>query len=94
MASGSALVGNRRCRQDKALPPLYPGLGYPPPSGYPPPGYGPGERWRVEQVFREHCERLENAEHEIRDRLAYTPYWRKRERLQYRLSEIHQERER
>jgi len=45
-------------------------------------------------VFREHCERLENTEHEIRDRLAYTPYWRKPERLQYRLSEIHQERER
>ena len=94
MASCSALVGNgaavktRRCHRfilvwDTRYP-----------SGYPPPGYGPGERWRVEQVFREHCERLENAEHEIRDRLAYTPYGEERERLQYRLGEIHQERER
>ena len=92
MASCSALVGNgaavKTCHRfilvwDTRHP-----------SGYPPPGYGPGERWRVEQVFREHCERLENTEHEIRDRLAYTPYWRKPERLQYRLSEIHQERER
>lgn len=46
------------------------------------------------QTFREHCERLESAEHEMRDRLAYTPYGEERERLQYRLGEIHQERER
>ena len=72
----------------------FPGPGYPPPSGYPPPGYGPDERWREQQAFREHCERLESAEHEIRDRLAYTPYGEERERLQYRLGEIRQERER
>ena len=52
------------------------------------------ERWREQQAFREHCERLESAEHEIRDRLAYTPYGEEREQLQYRLGEIHQERER
>jgi hypothetical protein len=51
-------------------------------------------RWREEQAFREHCERLEDAEHEIRERLAYTPYGEERERLEYRLGEIHQERER
>ena len=79
-------------RQEAA--PLYPGPGYPPPAGYPPPGYERDERWREEQAFREHCERLESAEHEMRNRIAYTPYGEERERLEYRLGEIHQERER
>jgi len=61
--------------------------------GYPPPGHGPDYRWSEAQAFREHCERLRSAEHEIRDRLAYTPYGEEREQLQYRLSQIHQERE-
>jgi len=77
--------------------PVYPGAGYAPPPGPgypPPPGYERDERGRDEQAFREHCERLDGAEHEIRDRLAHTPYGEERERLEYRLSEIHQERER
>ena len=95
------LDGQLQCTGGQPVPPprqgaapVYPGPRYPPPSGYPPPGYGPDERWREEQAFSEHCERLENAEHEIQDRLAYTPYGEERERLQYRLGEIHQERER
>ena len=78
-----------------AAPP-YPGPGYPPAPGpgYPPPGYEQDEHWREEQSFREHCERLAGAEHEIRDRLAYTPYGEERERLEYRLGEIQRERER
>ena len=95
------LDGQLQCTGGQPVPPprqgaapVYPGPRYPPPSGYPPPGYGPDERWREEQAFSEHCERLERAEHEIQDRLAYTPYGEERERLQYRLGEIHQERER
>ena len=81
-------------RQDAA--PVYPGPGYPPAPapGYPPPGYERDDRWREEQAFRENCEKLRDAEREIRDRLAYTPYGEERERLQYRLGEIHQESER
>jgi hypothetical protein len=60
--------------------PVYPGPRYPPRSGYPPPGYRPDERWREEQAFSEHCERFESAEHEIQDRLAFTPYGEERER--------------
>ena len=82
-----------RPRQGAA--PVYPGPGYfpSPGTGYPPPGHGPDYRWSEAQAFREHCERLRSAEHEIRDRLAYTPYGEEREQLQYRLSQIHQERE-
>jgi CVNH domain len=96
------LNGQLQCAGGHPVPPpapggpsAYPGPGYSPTPGYgPPPGYERGERWREEQAFRERCERLEGAEHEIRDRLAYTPYGEERERLQYRLGEIHQERER
>ena len=58
------------------------------------PGYERDDRWREEQAFRENCEKLRDAEREIRDRLAYTPYGEERERLQYRLGEIHQASER
>ena len=65
------LDGQLQCTGGQPMPPprqeaapLYPGPGYPPPAGYPPPGYGRDERWREEQAFREHCERLESAEHE------------------------------
>ena len=95
------LDGQLQCTGGQPVPPprqeaapLYPGPGYPPSSGYPPPGYERDERWREGQAFREHCERLESAEHEVQERLAYTPYGEERERLQYRLGEIHQERER
>jgi len=75
--------------------PVYPGPGYMPSpgTGYPPPAYGPDHRWSEAQAFREHCERLRSTEREIRDRLAYTPYGDEREQLQYRLGQIHQERE-
>jgi hypothetical protein len=76
--------------------PVYPGPGYPPPPspGYPPPGYERDDRWQEERAFRENCERLRGAEHEIGDRLAYTPDGEERERLQYRLGEIHQKSQR
>jgi hypothetical protein len=45
------------------------------------------ERW-------EHCERLRDREHELRDRLAYAPpYSEERGRLEHRLREVHYERE-
>ena len=45
------------------------------------------ERW-------EHCERLREREHELRDRLAYAPpYSEERERFEHRLREVHYERE-
>ena len=75
--------------------PGYPGPGYQPSpgTGYPPPGYGPDYRRSEAQAFREHCDGLRSAEREIRDRLAYTPYGEEREQLQYRLGQVHQERE-
>ena len=43
----------------------------------------------------EHCERLRDREHELRDRLAYAPpYGEERERLEHRLREVDYERER
>jgi CVNH domain len=71
--------------------PVYPGPGYPPPPdpGYPgSPRYGSGER-----AYWERCERLRNEESGIRERLAYTPYGQERERLQFRLGQINEERE-
>jgi hypothetical protein len=47
-----------------------------------------GERW-------EHCERLRDGEHKLRDRLAFAPrYGEERERLEHRLREVDYERER
>ena len=75
-------------------PPAPPRTQYPPPAGYPAPGYGPPPpRYGGEQAYWERCERLRHEEHEIRDRLAYTPYGEERERLQYRLGQVHAERE-
>ena len=46
------------------------------------------ERW-------EHCERVRDREHELRDRLAYAPrYGEERERLEHQLREVDYERER
>jgi hypothetical protein len=72
--------------------PPYSGPGYAPPPAYPAPGYGPPPRYGEEQAYRERCERLRHEEHEIRDRLADTPYGPEREQLQYRLGQIHAER--
>jgi CVNH domain len=65
-----------------------PGPGYAGPPGYPAPGYGPPPRYSEER-----CEHLRHEEHELRDRLAYTPYGEERERLEYRLNQVHGERE-
>ena len=46
-----------------------------------------------EQGYREHCEQLRHEERDLRNRLAYTPYGEERERLQYRLGQVHNERE-
>ena len=69
--------------------PGVPGFGQHPPGGPP----GGSERGDYRE-FREHCERLRDREHDIRERLAYAPYGEERERLEYRLREVHDERER
>jgi CVNH domain-containing protein len=75
--------------------PGYPGPGYAPGPGYPGPGYAPPPpRYGDGQGYREHCERLRYEEHELRDRLGYTPYGEERERIQYRLGQVRSERER
>lgn len=57
------------------------------------PGLGP-ERRDQGRYYAEHCERLREREHEIRDHLAYAPpYSEERERLEYRLRDVHEERE-
>jgi hypothetical protein len=78
-------------RQGSAPP--YPGPGYAPPPAHPAPGYGPPPGYSEEQAYRERCDGLRHEEREIRDRLGYTPYGEERERLQYRLGQIHTERE-
>jgi hypothetical protein len=61
------------------------------------PGVGPQrrERWDYDRERWDHCEHLRHQEHEIRERLAYAPpYGEERGRLEYRLREVHYERER
>ena len=77
----------------EAQAPVYPGPGYAPQPGYPAPGYGPPPRYGEERGYRERCEGLRHEERELRDRLAYAPYGEERERLQYRLGQVHNERE-
>jgi hypothetical protein len=74
-------------------PPAYRGPGYAPAPGYAGPGYGPPPRYSEGGSYGDHCRRLRHEEHEIRDRLAYTPYGSERERLQYSLGRIQAERE-
>jgi hypothetical protein len=64
--------------------------------GQQPPGGPPGGRERGDYgEFREHCERLRDREHDIRERLAYAPpYGEERQRLEQHLREVHYERER
>lgn len=61
------------------------------------PGVGPPPRRDERDYYRErseHCERLRDREHELRDRLAYAPpYSEERGRLEHRLREVHYERE-
>jgi CVNH domain-containing protein len=70
----------------------YPGPGYSPGPGYPGPGYAPPPRYSEDRSYWERCERLRHEEHELRDRLAYTPYGGEREQLQYRLGRVEAER--
>jgi CVNH domain len=79
--------GNLVCNGGRPAAPAPP-PGPPPPPGYPAPGYAPPPRYS-----EEHCEHLRHEEHELRDRLASTPYGEERERLEYRLGQIHSERE-
>ena len=70
--------------------PGMPGFGQQPPGG-PPSGRDRGDY----REFGEHCERLRDREHDIRERLAYAPpYGEERQRLEHRLREVHYERER
>ncbi len=78
--------------QREAQAPGYPGPGYAPPPGYPTPGYAPPPRYGEEHGYRERCEGLRHEEHELRDRLAHTPYGEEREHLQYRLGQVRAER--
>ncbi len=58
------------------------------------PGFSPQPR-QEPGYDRAHCERLRDREHDIRERLAYAPpFGEERERLEYRLREVHYERER
>ena len=58
------------------------------------PGLCAAAPYGEEHGYRERCEGLRHEEHELRDRLAYTPYGEERERLQYRLGRVQAERER
>lgn len=60
---------------------------HPPPYPPPAPQYGEGRE------YGEHCERLEQAQREIFERLQYTPPGEEHERLEHRLHEVHEERE-
>ena len=80
----------------QAGPPPYLGPTYAqgpgPAPGYPAPGYAPPPRYGEDHAYWERCEHLRHEEHEIHERLAYTPYGPERERLQFRLGQIHTER--
>ena len=61
------------------------------PGGAPPPRRDERD---YDRERSEHCERLRDREHELRDRLAYAPpYSEERGRLEHRLREVHYERE-
>jgi hypothetical protein len=65
-------------------------IGQPPPPPPPPPGYGQAPR----SDYAEHCEHLRHREHELREQVAYTPYGPERARLERRLQEVQEERDR
>jgi hypothetical protein len=64
------------------------GPGYPPPP-YPP----PPPRYGEDREYWERCERWGHEEHEIFERLRYTPPGEERERLEHRLHEVRDARE-
>lgn len=85
--------GNLVCNGGQPARPISPPLQaqYAPGPGYPPPGYAPPPRYGEGQGYRERCEHFRHEEHELRDRLAYTPYGEERERIEYRLGRLHAE---
>jgi hypothetical protein len=88
--------GNLVCNGGRPAGPVLPPsqAQYAPGPGYPAPGYAPPPpHYGEERAFWEHCAHLRHEEHELRDRLAYVPYGGERERLEYRLHQIHAERE-
>jgi CVNH domain len=87
--------GNLACnggQPARPVPPLSEAQ-YAPAPGYPAPGYAPPPRYGEGRGYWEHCQHLRHEEHELRDRLAYVPYGPEREQLQYRLGQVHAERE-
>ena len=66
---------------------------YAPGAPYPAPGYAPPPRYGQGQGYWEHCEHLRHEERELHQRLDYAPYGPEREQLQYRLGQIHAERQ-
>jgi hypothetical protein len=91
--NGQLICNGGRPAAPAPTPRQGPPPGYAPGPGYPAPGYAPPPRYGEEQGYRERCEGLRQEEHELRDRLAYTPPSEERERLQYRLGRIRAERE-
>ena len=90
ICNGGQPIAVPQPRQGAAPP--YPPPGYAPGPGYSAPGYGPPPpRYGDEQAYWERCQRLRDEEREISERLAYTPYGEERERLQYRLGQVHEE---
>jgi CVNH domain len=66
---------------------------YAPGTPYPGPGYAPPPRYGQGQGYWEHCQHLRHEERELGQRLAYAPYGPEREQLQYRLGQVHAERQ-
>jgi hypothetical protein len=77
----------------QAPPPAQPYIQIPVPGM---PGAAPPPERREERGYdREHCERLRDREHDIRDRLAHAPpYTEERGRLEGQLHEVRDQRER
>lgn len=72
-------------------PPPQGGYGRPPDAG---PGYGPPPGYSGYGDRRARCEELWNRRQELRDRLQYTQWGPDRDRLEYRLRENRDDRER
>jgi len=95
--NGAQSPGSSPVPRGQPAPPNYgpgPGYGPPPGQGYgPPPGQGYGRPPGYDSR-RERCEELWHRRRELRDRLQYTPWGPERDRIEYRLRENHEERER
>ena len=90
MAAGP-LLQRRRREKPKRLP--IPGPGMRPSRGIPRQVTGRRHATVKSVAIASGVRGLRHEEHELRDRLAYIPYGEERERLQYRLGQVHNERE-